>query len=180
MILLLYDIWSKNVVRYLDWIIWRFNLSYIINLLQITGPLSIRLCNNDISIYFICDLILALYTVNVCANYIFSSSIVKLLVYFCNTQCSFNIFNLFLLWHWWLIICWSYFSYLKFRKTGKIPMGASNSRESSLLQKYSEGGENARFKYAVSSVQDRRKNKKDDVSILLVLCKIIVRLALHR
>ncbi|KAG2652791.1 probable protein phosphatase 2C 21 [Panicum virgatum] len=40
-------------------------------------------------------------------------------------------------------------------------MGASNSRERPLLQKYSEGGENARFKYAVSSVQDRRKNKKD-------------------
>jgi len=53
-------------------------------------------------------------------------------------------------------------------------MGASNSREIPLLQKYSEGGENARFKYAVSSVQDRRKNKKDAVSILLVLCKIIV------
>ena len=59
-------------------------------------------------------------------------------------------------------------------------MGASNSREIPLLQKYSEGGENARIKYAVSSVQDRRKNKKDDVSILLVLCKIIVRLALHK
>ncbi|PAN07401.1 hypothetical protein PAHAL_1G332800 [Panicum hallii] len=40
-------------------------------------------------------------------------------------------------------------------------MGASNSREGPLLQKSSEGGENARIKYAVSSVQDRRKNKKD-------------------
>jgi hypothetical protein len=59
-------------------------------------------------------------------------------------------------------------------------MGASNSREGPLLQKSSEGGENARIKYAVSSVQDRRKNKKDAVSILLVLCKIIVRLALHK
>ena len=53
-------------------------------------------------------------------------------------------------------------------------MGASTSREGPLLLKFSEGGENARIKYAVSSVQDRRKNKKDDVSILLVLCKIIV------
>jgi len=59
-------------------------------------------------------------------------------------------------------------------------MGASTSREGPLLLKFSEGGENARIKYAVSSVQDRRKNKKDDVSILLVLCKIIVRLALHK
>ncbi|XP_039789568.1 probable protein phosphatase 2C 19 [Panicum virgatum] len=43
-----------------------------------------------------------------------------------------------------------------------IPMGASTSREGPLLLKFSEGGENARIKYAVSSVQDRRKNKKDD------------------
>ncbi|KAG2660293.1 hypothetical protein PVAP13_1KG419005 [Panicum virgatum] len=41
-------------------------------------------------------------------------------------------------------------------------MGASTSREGPLLLKFSEGGENARIKYAVSSVQDRRKNKKDD------------------